>query len=328
MINLFITYRCNLACDYCFARELGDTYPDDMQAGTFQKLLRWMKACSLPSVGFIGGEPSLHAGLAGMVAAVKDAGIAPVLFSNGLFVSDLADRLCGRVSNFVINYNNPARYTAGQRSKLHKTLSRLSERGARITFSKNFSPDSLDYEYFLEGVERYAVRAVRYDLSRPARSAANDHFPLNAMQPVWDHIVSFVRECESLGVRTGLDCCARLCELSADQRRYIESVSMKFSGICHPSMDIHPDLSASYCLPLHDVRVPDVTAFTDNFSLMAHFAEMVRTRRFEDVGPDCLRCTEFKRTCQGGCLAAKRHAAAQIFPYAYSEMSSINYETI
>lgn len=328
MINVFITYRCNLACGYCFARELGDSYPADMQADDFYKLLQWMKGCCLPAVGFIGGEPTLHAGLAGMVEAAKDAGIAPVLFTNGLFAPELAERLARSVSNFVVNYNDPAGYTVRQRRQVHEILWRLSQLGARITFSKNFSPDNLDYEYLLEGAVRYGVRAVRYDLSRPAQSAANDYFPMEAIPRVWDHILSFVSRSETLGLRTGLDCCARLCDLSPDQRHYLERVSMKFSGICHASMDIHPDLSASYCLPMHDVRVPDATAFVDSFSLMGHFAEMVRSRRFEHVSAECRDCPEFKRTCQGGCMAVKRHAAVKISPIMPPEMRRVHYETI
>lgn len=314
MINLFITYRCNLACTYCFARELGDIHTHDMSVAVFQKFLQWIEGASPPAVGLIGGEPTLHPGLAEMAEAIRNAGIAPVVFTNGLFTPELADRLCRSVANFVVNYNDPVRYSSHQRMQVHETLARLSKLGARITFSKNFSPDNLDYDYLLEGIVRYGVRAVRYDLSRPSRSAANDFFPMEATASVWNHILSFVSRCESLGVRTGLDCCLRLCELSTDQRCYLQRVSMKFSGICHPCVDIHPDLSASYCLPMYDIRVPDATAFADSFSLMGHLAKMVGHRRFEHVADECFHCPEFRHTCQGGCLASKRYTPVTMIP--------------
>jgi len=80
---------------------------------------------------------------------------------------------------------------------------------------------------------------------------------------------------------------------------------MKFRGICHPSIDIHPDLSASYCLPLKDVAVRDVTAFASRDRLMHHFAATVRPWRFENVSENCLSCHDFKKKCQGGCMVTK-----------------------
>jgi hypothetical protein len=306
MINIFVTYRCNLSCAYCFATELSARYPGDMRADTFDRLLVWMKKAAVPAAAFIGGEPTRHPGLVDMIERTSDAGIAVVLFTNGIFPAALADRLTASVSNFVVNYNDPALYPPAWRAWLEATLSMLVRRGARITFSKNFSPDALSFDYLLEGARRYRVRFIRYDLSRPSQSAVNDHFPKDRTREIMSHIVSFVGRCETDGIRTGMDCCLKWCDLSAADRRYLKRVSMKLTGICHPSVDVHPDLSASYCLPLHDVRVPDVTAFADRFSLMGHFSQMVRGRRFEPAGAACTGCSDFKRTCQGGCLASKR----------------------
>lgn len=306
MIKIFVTYRCNLACAYCFARELVHDHPGNMQTAAFERLLAWMKAASIPVAAFIGGEPTLHPGLVHMIEATCDAGISVVLFTNGLFDAGLADRLARRVSNFVVNYNDPDGYTPAQRARLDTTLSRLSKRGARITFSKNFFSDHLATDYLLDAARRYDVRAIRYDIARPGRGAANTFFSLDQTRTVFPHIVAFVRECEARGICTGLDCCLRWCDLSSEDCRYLQRVSMKLTGICHPSVDVHPDLSASYCLPLYDVRVPDVTAFGNTFGLMGHFAQMVRDRRFDVADDTCLACPDFKRTCQGGCLALKR----------------------
>lgn len=310
MINIFVTYRCSLACPTCFARELREEHPGDMGEEAFLRLLQWMKKSDLPAVAFLGGEPTLHPGLPVMIDATAAAGIAAVLFTNGLFRRDLAERMAPAVSNFVVNYNHPRDLTLEQRGLLHANLSELSESGARITFSKNFSSGSLDYDYLLEGAARYGVRAVRYDISRPSGGAANDYVRMEETPGVMARILDFVRECEARGIRTGLDCCLRLCDVSVEDRRYLQRVSMKFTGICHPSIDIHPDLSASYCLPLHDVRVPDVTRFAGSQRLMQHFSALVRPTRFEGSSPACRACPDFKRVCQGGCMALKRRSPA------------------
>lgn len=312
MINIFVTYRCNLSCRYCFARELGSDFPEDMQPETFDRLLAWMAAGNVASAGFIGGEPTLHPRLAEMIESAARAGIAPVLFTNGLFEPTLADRLAGSVANFVVNYNDPRQYTGRQRVQLHLTLSRLSRAGARLTFSKNFAPQAMDYDYFLEGAARYGAKAVRYDISRPSGSRTNDFFDMDEYTGLWDHILAFTSRCEAQGLPTGLDCCVKLCEVPASTRRYLEQVSVKFTGICHPSMDVHPDLSASYCLPMHHLRVPDVTAFSNPSALMRRFAELARPRRFENTAVDCADCAEFKRRCQGGCMALRIPASPAV----------------
>lgn len=312
MIKIFVTYRCNLACPYCFARDLAADFPKDMDEAAFSRLLDWMAGSSLSAAAFIGGEPTLHPGLPGMLARTVEAGISTVLFTNALFEPDLAEQIAPLVSNFVVNYNDPTLYAPAQAARMHDNLGRLRGLGARLTFSKNFSRQVLDYGYFLEGIDRYRVRSVRYDISRPSASGANDHFELKDTSRIMAHVVGFVKACEDRGVRTGLDCSVRLCDMRDEDRRYLERVSMKFSGVCHPSLDVHPDLSASYCLPLRGVGVPDVTAFADHEALMWHFAQAVRPLRQANVSADCFDCKDFMRRCQGGCLALRAGAGPHL----------------
>ncbi|QGY40558.1 radical SAM protein [Pseudodesulfovibrio cashew] len=306
MINLFVTYRCNLACSYCFARELHADFSEDLDEARFTRLLGWMRGSSIPAAAFIGGEPTLHPGLADMVRRTAESGISVVLFTNGVFPGGLLDELLPYVSNFVVNYNDPSLYTQSQRDRLHGNLDYIAESDSRLTFSKNFSSRYCEYDYLLEGAEAYGVRSIRYDISRPSISASNDHFTDDDTRRIISHIVRFVKACEGRGIRTGLDCSVRLCDLDLADRNYLERVSMKFSGVCHPSIDIHPDLSASYCLPMRDVTVPDVTEFASQDALMWHFAELVRPIRQANVSKDCLDCKDFMRRCQGGCMALRR----------------------
>ena len=308
MINIFVTYRCNLACPYCFARELHSDFPADMELLDFHRLLKWMIDTGISSAALIGGEPTLHPEILTFIREMHTAGITIALFTNGLFAEDLAGELALYISNFVINYNEADIYSLAQHEKLHKNLNQLVETEARITFSKNFSLRYKRYDYLLDGALRYGVKDIRYDISRPSRTGRNDFLTQDNTKILMKYIVSFVRECEGRGIRTGLDCCLKLCDLSGDDRSFLERVSVKLRGICHPSIDIHPDLSASYCLPLQDVSVKDVTIFANRERLMHHFAATVRPMRFENVSAECLNCHDFRKKCQGGCMATKRLA--------------------
>jgi hypothetical protein len=308
MIKIFVTYRCNLACPYCFAREAAREHPHDLTDDGFERLLSWMRRSALPAAAFIGGEPTLHPRLADMAERTSRAGISPVVFTNGLFSEELAVRLAGSVANFVVNYNDPASLAPANAQRLENTLAVLTRAGARVALSKNFAPGNLDYAALLAAVDRHGITAVRYDISRPSHEAGNAHFGLDDTRQVMAHAVGFVKACEARGVRTGLDCSVRLCDLDGDDRRYLERVSMKFTGVCHPSVDVHPDLSASYCLPMRGIKVPDVTAFADVSAVMWHMARLARPVKQANVSAACLDCKDFMRRCQGGCMALKRAA--------------------
>ena len=272
----------------------------------FHRLLDWMKRAGVIMAGFIGGEPTLCPDLPEMIQKTKEGGIAVTLFTNGLFPSGLIPELACHVTNFVVNYNAPGILGSEARQDLlHHNLEQLSQSGCRLTFSKNFSPGHTTYGYLLQGAEKFGVRAIRYDISRPAGRGQNDHFSSNDTPGLMETLLSFVRDCEARGIKTGLDCCIKYCDLDDADRRYLEQVSMKFTGICHPSIDIHPDLSASYCLPMSHVKVPDITDFPSRERLLHHFAEAVRPCRLEPATPDCSSCPFFKTRCQGGCLATK-----------------------
>lgn len=306
MINLFVTYRCNLACEYCFASGLRREFRDDMTDHDFSRLLDWIRSAQVTSAALIGGEPTLHPAIVQMAEQLVAAGVQVVLFTNGLFPSELIPALTPSISNFVVNYNDPDGYPASLKTTLENNLSSLADHGARLTFSKNFMSTETPYAYLIEGAKKYGVKTVRYDLSRPNNTGDNTYFNISDSKALMKHMVGFVRECEANDIATGLDCCLKFCDLTEEDRAFLERVSIKLRGICHPSIDIHPDLSASYCLPMRDVSVPDVTAFSSSERLMHHFASAVRSVRFENVDEKCLGCHDFRRSCQGGCLAMKQ----------------------
>ncbi|MDR3175081.1 MAG: radical SAM protein [Desulfovibrio sp.] len=306
-MNLFVGYACNLRCPYCFAGALQTLYPHRISEENFEKFFAWCVRTGLSRLAFIGGEPTLHPRLADMVERAAEARIAVSVFTNGLGRPALMDRLGASAAQFIVNYNPPELLSSGERRRLRDNLLLMGASGARLVFSKNFSPRYADYAYLLEGIVTYEIPAVRYDISRPDLLGSNDFAPPEAMSRLLAAVTAFVERCAALGVSTGMDCCLRMCDTEPEQRAFLERVSAKFTGICHPSLDVHPDLSVSYCLPLHDLRVPDVTAFSGEEALRWHFAEAARPIRERNAAGECRSCKDFMRRCQGGCLAGPRH---------------------
>lgn len=305
MINLFLTYKCNLDCSYCFTTGLAPEFPKEISREKFVLFLDWLQEYKVPAIGILGGEPTMHSRFESMLAQLSEIGIAVVLFTNGIFPEKLIDPISKHMINVVVNYNEPSMYKQGQLDIVNRNLKALALGARRLTFSKNFCPGHTSIDYLIEACERYGVHHVRYDISKPSDNKQNDYFSIDETKNIMNTVVHFAAQCYNRGIKTGMDCCIPLCQLRASQRRFMEKISTKFSGICHPSIDVHPDLSVSYCLPLKHVMIKDVTSMPGEDALLRHFAESVKALRAIKTFDRCGECADFGKKCQGGCLALK-----------------------
>jgi MoaA/NifB/PqqE/SkfB family radical SAM enzyme len=284
---------------------LAPEFPKEISQEKIVLFLDWLQEYSVPAIGLLGGEPTMHSQFESILAQFSEIGIAVVLFTNGIFPKKLVDPIAKHTVNVVVNYNDPSMYKRGQLDIVNQNLKALASGARRLTFSKNFSPGHTSVDYLIEACKRYGVRHVRYDISRPGDNRQNDYFSIDKTKDIVDTVINFVEQCHNLGIRTGMDCCIPLCQLSASQRRFMEKISTKFSGICHPSIDVHPDLSVSYCLPLKQVMIEDVTSMPGEDALIRYFAESVKALRALKTFDRCGKCDDFGKRCQGGCLALK-----------------------
>lgn len=305
MMNLFITYQCNFNCDYCFIHGFSKKYPLMMQKKEFAALCDWLEENNVYTIGVLGGEPTVHPDILWMLDCLIDHGVAPVVFTNALFPHEMAEPLAERVINFVVNYNDPSMYTDAQWEHINTNIALIKQYEGSVSFSKNFSKGKIRYDYLIEGALKHGVERIRYDISRPNRLEANNYFNLDETQLMSKNIVNFVRECETKGIKTGLDCCIPLCFFSQEDAEYLKGASMKFSGICHPSIDIQTDFSATYCIPMEDVKIKNILEYKGERGLMYEFSQRVQQLRGKKVMNGCQTCSKFAKECQGGCLALK-----------------------
>ncbi len=86
-IQLYPTLRCNQSCAFCFNRSLPAV--SDMSLASFRVMFDKLKAVSIKTIDVIGGEPTLHPDLAGMISAAIGSGVHVNLSSNGTNISVL-----------------------------------------------------------------------------------------------------------------------------------------------------------------------------------------------------------------------------------------------
>ncbi len=115
-VCLRVTRRCNVACSFCQAPPPGRT---ELSLPDIIALSRFFAARGVRSLKLSGGEPTVRSDLAEIIDAIGQAGLKPVVITNGFDVPDeavTAAQLCGGEFKFSIH-----RPSAENDQILHRT---------------------------------------------------------------------------------------------------------------------------------------------------------------------------------------------------------------
>ncbi|WP_424019390.1 TIGR04347 family pseudo-SAM/SPASM protein [Halorientalis pallida] len=82
------TKQCNLYCDHCYAAADTECAPGELSTAEGKRLLDDLADYGVPVVLFSGGEPLVREDLEELVAYAADAGIRPVLSTNGTLITE------------------------------------------------------------------------------------------------------------------------------------------------------------------------------------------------------------------------------------------------
>jgi radical SAM protein with 4Fe4S-binding SPASM domain len=82
-----LTHACNNRCRWCYASPLGFK-KENMITADVQDYLRLSKSLGIKDVGFLGGEPTMHPDLFGMIRSASNLGLRVYLYTNGRKMSD------------------------------------------------------------------------------------------------------------------------------------------------------------------------------------------------------------------------------------------------
>jgi len=87
--NLFVTYRCNLKCNFCYLFEDDDkeNQTKEMTFGEIKKIIDEVSKYK-PTICVTGGEPLLRKDIAKIIGYIKSKGCSSILFTNGLLMTE------------------------------------------------------------------------------------------------------------------------------------------------------------------------------------------------------------------------------------------------
>jgi radical SAM protein with 4Fe4S-binding SPASM domain len=90
-VQFYPTLRCNLACGFCFNRGLAPV--PDVDPADFARMLDRLQSAGVTTLDLLGGEPTEHARLDELVAAIAGRGMTTTLSTNGRGDLALLERL-------------------------------------------------------------------------------------------------------------------------------------------------------------------------------------------------------------------------------------------
>lgn len=82
-LQVFITNRCNLRCDGCFARNVMDEHTVDMSVREYRKAIQHAIYKGVKQINILGGEPFLHSYLPEFCRYNKVFGLKTTIYTNG-----------------------------------------------------------------------------------------------------------------------------------------------------------------------------------------------------------------------------------------------------
>lgn len=191
LLDVVLTYDCNLACDYCTC--VGGAPGRTLPAPVVLDALRQGREEGFDAASFTGGEPTVHPALPRLVRAARGLGFGDVkVHTNGLLLAhgpNVARLLDAGVTRFELSVHThlPEAYDrlvrrAGSHALMERALANLVERG--VALQADLIVTTSTVPHLEAGVRWLAARGVRHvDLMLVSLTDANRHHTASLPRP-------------------------------------------------------------------------------------------------------------------------------------------------
>lgn len=159
-----LTYRCNLACEYCYNKsKLNSTVEMDVEQ--WKQVVDILKESSKPRIYFTGGEPTLYKDFDVIVNYVYEKGLQMELLTNGTMLHQINEETLKKLSAITVSLDNIGnakthRLNSEQYNVLDNILM-VHNKGIKTTVHSVVSNDTIDeINEVKEYLSRYGINHI------------------------------------------------------------------------------------------------------------------------------------------------------------------------
>jgi radical SAM protein with 4Fe4S-binding SPASM domain len=310
MANLVISAKCNLHCDYCFARDflqhsVSSRRTTFIRDEAYQARLDFLAVSSIKEVRMIGGEPGLHPDFPRLLQEAEKRFQNIIVFSNGIFGETALEALEALPSTrLTVMVNSSAQLTTARQKNLRgRALKRL---GPRVHLGYTIQQVDFNCDNLIPMIlENGCRKSIRLGLAMPVLAGKTAFLSPRQYPLVGESIVNFSRLAARDGIRVEFDCGFVRCMFSPEALQEMKELGVYAEYRCSPVLDIDLQEEVSFCFPMagrfkrpFDPKIPAA-------NIRQAFTEAVKSFRQAGVFKECSSCPfKLNNTCTGGCMAA------------------------
>lgn len=309
--HVVLTYDCNRACSYCYAKKLSDKF-QSMSLDQFSRVVEWLKNQNINKLNLIGGEPTVYNDLPQILKLMKENEFTASLFTNCVFGNKVLKKIDFEIVNyFFINYNCPSQYRKDEYERFKSNLKCIKENTPNVTLRYNiFSTDS-SFKHIIDAISQYDIHRISYSLCVPNTFRTNAYTKVSEFRLTTSSIIEFVEACSEMGVKPRLARPIPFCLFDPYERTLMRRKS-NLMGTCNPSSSVYvinPDLSIFPCTTLlleksKTINLSNICTEKDIFNFYKDIIEKLQWKL--NIYKKCNSCKFFRRKqCHGSCLAYK-----------------------
>ena len=314
MSNLIISRVCNMACDYCFARQSMRLWQSDrsqqfISAAVFEERLDFLERSDVREIRLLGGEPTLHPDFFSLLRQAQKRGRRILVFSHGWLDEKTSAFLESRSDTAIlimINMNAQPRLETSEKyspARRRKILKRL---GSLATLGYNIHGPGFDLEPLIKLIDGTGIRRViRLGLAQPVWNGNNAWLHPKLYPLVGQKIARFGKLAVEAGIKLEFDCGFVPCMFSEANREALQTQHPDLDWHCNPIPDLDIEGQAFHCFPLSGKISTTFTASERASEVRNRLIEQAKPYRTAGIYRECSVCkSKINGDCPGGCLSA------------------------
>jgi len=270
--------------------------------------------CAAENINFLfiqGGEPTAHSNFREIIRLLNNRGFKYTLFTNGVFDTSLIKELLPAQDNeILLNYNKPDTYIApGDWDLVNRNIEEIISKGINFKLGYTMYENKPDYAFFLNAIEKYGLRKIRWDLARPSRKFTNKFFDFKGFFEMKTALAGFLKEIIARGCYCEWDCPLPACMFLSEDFDFINyKIDLTSHSNCGAMINIGAGLRISGCpagMDFRDIYLTDFQSLSQAQLFLDAEFDSIRNKIW--LSDDCTDCIyRYAGECQGGCIGHKR----------------------